>query len=379
MNQMATAGWSAINRANGMLMHGCGGGAPTTACLANYPRARDTTFGATWEDGANDVPGAELRVLHGSSRASVYWTRSSPDGRFVAHTDDRGLVFVDLQDGSEIATDAQYDPSFFPDGSGFLVQGPGAISCASSVLTATSRGSSLRLASLHDCESVFGVLLQSGLAASAVDYWAVGGLFVLDPDTAQIVLQNPAAPFGANADVKLVRMVNTGSGFADAATTRVTTPFEGDVAISPMAGLLLTRVSAGEAQDGYALRRLNTTGTTFSTTVLARYCGNGGAAMFSYDERWAVMHQYVEAADAVDLGFNGPGDPAFAPYLTQGASNVVLLELATGRRVRITNMPAGRYARSPHFRSDGWIYFVVRDTIGEHLVASNLALVLPPT
>jgi hypothetical protein len=42
-------------------------------------------------------------------------------------------------------------------------------------------------------------------------------------------------------------------------------------------------------------------------------------------------------------------------------------------------MNPGQYALFPHFRSDGWIYFVVRtvDSQDEVIVASDAALVLP--
>ena len=45
-------------------------------------------------------------------------------------------------------------------------------------------------------------------------------------------------------------------------------------------------------------------------------------------------------------------------------------------RRRITTMGAGQYALYPHFRSDGWIYFLVRDhdTAKEYVLASDAAL-----
>ncbi len=41
-------------------------------------------------------------------------------------------------------------------------------------------------------------------------------------------------------------------------------------------------------------------------------------------------------------------------------------------------MGPGQYALFPHFRSDGWLYFLVRTTgsTGEHIVASDVAMVL---
>ena len=54
-----------------------------------------------------------------------------------------------------------------------------------------------------------------------------------------------------------------------------------------------------------------------------------------------------------------------------GTSNLHLLDLATGELRQITNMPAGMKALFPHFRSDGWIYFLVWGTDGERMVAAS--------
>jgi len=56
----------------------------------------------------------------------------------------------------------------------------------------------------------------------------------------------------------------------------------------------------------------------------------------------------------------------------------VLVDLSTHKTTVVTHMNPGQYALYPHFRSDGWLYFLVRDTNTgvEHLVASDLALKL---
>ena len=72
-------------------------------------------------------------------------------------------------------------------------------------------------------------------------------------------------------------------------------------------------------------------------------------------------------------------DAGFAPYLAKGASNIVLVDLQTHKTTVVTHMNPGQYALYPHFRSDGWLYFLVRDVNNggaEHLVASDLALKL---
>jgi Tol biopolymer transport system component len=107
----------------------------------------------------------------------------------------------------------------------------------------------------------------------------------------------------------------------------------------------------------------------------------GAKPAFSYDERFIAYHHYIGGgdtadADARELGFTGADDPGFAEYTTQGASNIYILDLLTGRSTRVTTMGAGQYALYPFFRNDGWIYFIVRTlgTTREHVVASDAAL-----
>ena len=73
-------------------------------------------------------------------------------------------------------------------------------------------------------------------------------------------------------------------------------------------------------------------------------------------------------------------DPGFARYRSQGVANVYIIDLTTGERTRLTNMQPGQAALFPHFRSDGWIYFMAMGAIGagggERVMATNAALVL---
>ena len=54
------------------------------------------------------------------------------------------------------------------------------------------------------------------------------------------------------------------------------------------------------------------------------------------------------------------------------------MDMATGVTRRVTMLNPGQYALFPHFRSDGWIYFQVRDSNSgrEYAVASDAKLVL---
>lgn len=387
---MATTGWGARNAAAGMLMHGCAGATSAAGCLATEPLASTTAFGADWEDVASGgVPGAHLRVLYTTDYATAWWTRATPDGRFVSHgaASAPNLRFVDLASDRVIGGNATYDPDFFPDASGFMVQGSGARVCEQRVLT-TGMPTMLTFTE-PGCSSAAGVGLYQhiGAALSGGDYWAIasnGAGSEYDNGGQSVTRRDPAADYTASAAVEFTFFTNDGTRFVRGASTEVTTPYEGDHVLSPSLSTVLTRIAGpGEVPLGYVLRRIVTTGSGAARTIelpeIGRYCIQGAKPSISYDERWMATHHYIGDADAVPLGFTGPSDPAFAEYRARGGANVFLVDLTTGASYRITNMGPGQYALFPHFRSDGWLYMMVR-TEGEtpeHVVASDAPLLLP--
>jgi hypothetical protein len=133
---------------------------------------------------------------------------------------------------------------------------------------------------------------------------------------------------------------------------------------------------------GYVIRKVEATRTESGYEIdapeVARICANGTKPAFSYDERFLVFHHYVEANDWAALGFASPVDPEWLEYVDKGAANLFIVDLMSGEQQRITNMPAGEFALFPHFRSDGWIYFLVREpgTNAERVGASDAALLL---
>lgn len=378
---MSTTGWAATNRASGMLMYGCAGAATPADCLATVPLARDTVFGASWETITDGVPGSHLRVLFDTSFSSSWWTRASVDGRFVGQGAAAAphLRFVDLSRSAVIGGNALYDPSWFPDGSGFMVQGSGgARVCELSVLT-TGMPTMLSFTE-PGCTSGAGIGLYEHVATSlgGADYWALSGSATYDNGGHSATLSDPIADWDATAGSDITHLLNTGTGFTVGARSHVAHPYEGDAVFSPTATVMLTRVAGpGGRQVGYVLRRLDMSGSTPTAPEIARYCVGGAKPEFSFDERFFVIHHYVGDADAVELGFTGASDPAFAAYRTRGAANVYLIDTTTGIRRRLTNMGPGQYALFPHFRSDGWIYMDMRTSgaTPEHILASDAAIV----
>lgn len=378
----ATTGWRALNASRGLLMHGCAGATTALDCLATETLASTTPEGANWDD-LPDVPGSRMRILFRPSAHSSFWTRSSADGRFVGHGGGHsaGSAIVDLVRDVSIGVSASYDPAFFPDNSGWMMLGGGGI-CETRVLT--TGAPTLIDFSEPGCtgSGMVGLYEHVGASLGGADYWAIHGQFVSDSGGHSVTRDDPAANFDAGTMTNLTRLVNTGTGFTSVETARFATPNEGDAVLSASSGLIITRLAGTGGQIGWVLRQVTTTSSpaTVTAPVIARYCSTGGKGAFSFDERYYIYHHYIGSSneDAIELGFTGLSDPGFAEYAAQGAANIYLLDLVTGTETRITNMDPGQYALFPHFRSDGWIYFLVRQptSSGEIIVASDAALLL---
>jgi hypothetical protein len=412
---LAAQGWRARNAEVPLLMYGCAAGQSGAQCLTSAAPAAEQPYGAGW-----DVPGATIRILWDNSAApTTYWSRSSPDGRYIAsglaRPDELGYSgqIVDLERQELIHGDFAYDATFFPDNSGFMVQRasyaepppgglptdglPGssdvAITCEQSVLSGDVSELSGDEAGCTSLTGQVGLYEQLSKSLDGEDYWVVYGAFSEDDGGFRVVLDNPAAAFDSQSTTTLLPMINQGNGFEPGTPTRVETPHQGDPMLSPSGRLLVTRVKGREKvvrvggtdvvtadQSGYALHLIETTragaGWAASLQNVGRLCVNGSKPVLSYDERWMVYHHYVTPADAAELGFASANDPGFRAYAESGASNIYLVDLLSGESQRITNTAPGQYALFPHFRSDGWIYFVVRtlDT-QEYFAATDAALV----
>jgi hypothetical protein len=415
--EMETDGWRARNEQVPLLMFGCDEGETGAECLGGAPLARDIAGGADW-----DAAGARIRILHDNSATrSRFWSRTSPDGRFIASGLSEGGrsgftgQFVDLASERVIAADFSYDPTFFPDNSGFLVQRDGgyssaapgggptsggadrgdvAVLCEQSVLAGDPDEVSGDEAQCVALDSEIGLYQQLAKSLDGEDYWVVFGAYDSDNGGNAPVLGNPSAAFASDGVTTLTPMINRGSSFEPGPSTRVPTPLQGDPMLSPSGQLLVTRVKGREfttrvggrdivtaEQSGYALHLVSTErdGDRWSATLsdVGRICKTGGKAVVSYDERWMVFHHYVTGGDAAELGFASADDPDFDRYLEFGASNLYLVDLRDGSVHLITRMNPGQYALFPHFRSDGWLYFVVRTLDGdEWFAASDAALLL---
>lgn len=377
---MNTRGWTAVNRDRGLNMFGCTDGNPRN-CLSNFADANTKSYGSKW----TALSGSKLRVLRELSFSTFYWMRSSADGRFVANGasgTQLGSMISDLQTGKDIPTEAAYDPGFFPDNSGFIFQSTpiGTGFCNTNLLTSGPR--EIRF-NEPQCRSASGIALYQhlGAALNGGDYFVINAPFT--SDNPQTETSDPYAGFQSGSQASLTPMTFNGTHYSTKAPASVDIPFQGDAVLSPSTGLMVSRIAGpGGKQLGYAVHKINATangnGYRVSTTEVGRFCTSGSKVAVSYDERFMVFHHYIGDGDAQALGFASADDPGFAAYRQLGGANIMVLDMKTGVQTRVTNVAPGQYALFPHFRSDGWIYFQVRDhnSSKEYVVASDAAITL---
>lgn len=379
VTNLATTGWRRYHLDNATAMFGCQNAVAPKDCLATLPLASATTWGATW-----DRPGlGHMRILKELSYQTSYWTRSSADGRFVGHgggPQASGTV-VDLQTDRLIAISAPYDPAFFPDNASFMFQnvdgGREPKVCQQSLLASSD---AITFAEPSCTGTTAGLYQHVGRALDGGDLFTVSGCWIGDPARG-VQTADPLVTRDQTCKLAFEPLIDNGNGYTVKPAVEIATPFEGDIVIAPSAQLIVSRVAGPEGKQlGYVLRKVsmtaNATSYDITATEIARYCEPGAKPAISYDDRWLIYHHYIGDDDAKDLGFTNATDPGFADYRSNGAANVYLIDLKTGRKTRITHMAPGQYALFPHFRADGWIYMVVKDRVRnvESLIASPAAL-----
>ncbi|MBX2812723.1 MAG: hypothetical protein KTR25_12980 [Myxococcales bacterium] len=408
--ELAISGWRAKNEEVPLVMLGCGPGEIGRGCLSEFPDAAETELGQGW---AEALSGATNRILYDNSSGlpTSFWSRSSADGRYIASgvavDSDFPGQFIDLVTSERISGNFSFDPTFYPDNSAILLQGgelerdnrvqpsDESMVCSQNVLDGRFEVISEEL---DQCTRIgeIGLYQQVATSLDGSDYWAVEGLFESDEPGFLFHNRQPAARFGGEASITFTRVNNLGDRFAMGDSYDVATSFQGDAIVSPSGRLLVTRLQGPEYfsenafgrfpgitadQSGYQLYRVVTEMTKDTPSVqledMGQICLQGAKANFSFDERWIVFHRYISPDEAVELGFKGPEDPGFAEYLSHAGANIYLVDLLSGASHRVTNMAPGQYALFPHFRSDGWVYYVARTLEGRELfVATDAALLL---
>lgn len=430
--RMQVQGWEAKNRERGMLMFGCAPGAEKLDCFQNkdpltgqplFPESRAEVFAAQW---TKSYPESNMRILKELKFRTSYWIRTSADGRFVGYggNSDRGVDSVeesseegswlraaapdaddkadeylgsgiaDLQaellpgrPGREIKVAAAYDPSFFPDNSGFAFQATpvGAGFCPQSLIEDPQ---TVKVNFREEgCSGTNNIPTYQAVGASldGSDYLAVTGRYNSDSGSGGMSEEGEIPGWDKSSYITFTPMIHDGRQYEALANVTNWMPFLGDFNISPSNELVSARMAGindqnKPAQMGYRFLKVRKIkdGTTykFDLKEIGSICIKGGKAKFSYDERMFANFHYADKSDYQDLGFTRADDPRFLEYMAKGTANIYVTDLFTGTSRRVTNMEPGQFALFPHYRSDGWLMFLVFDKNQgkRYVVASDASL-----
>lgn len=409
---MKTEGWGAKNKALNLPMFGC----QDSRCFEQvdrkntpkFPLVSATSFGRSWIPVGSIQTMRHLRTLAGSSS---FWMRSSADGRFVANggavvEDDQGSSAIEdllLIDRPRISVSAAYDPGFFPDNKGWTFHGAypddrnsrksekdkatkddggessgGAVFCSQRILE-DPKVKHIDATQHPLCTtSSLSVYQHVGASLDGSGYYVMRSSNYTNDDGAYSETSDPSViSFSSlTSQAEIWPMQATAESFEVASTPiEVTVPYEGDWSISPSALLTASRIAGGGVQQGYRIRRIEGDDGDLQLVELATVCMPGGKATFSFDERFMAVHHYVASDDWRELGFKSPDDERFN-QLINASSNIYIYDFVKKQRIRLTQMQPGQFALYPHFRSDNYIYFLVRDTNEgkDHVIATDAAV-----
>jgi hypothetical protein len=345
-------GWQGRNQDSGINMYGCSGGSGVD-CFSGEP----FTEMNEWQ--AGDVADARLVNVKEFDFNTSFWMRSSADGRFVGNggsgAENHGATITDLVTGEHIGVRGSYDPGFFPNNDGFIMQGGGAGLCGQSVLTNQEAIADGIDFSEAGCTTAEGINLYQHVAVNTDggDYFVINSQFTSDSGSGS---GDPRAPFSEGSTMKFSPMVFDGTEWQQKEQVIVDSPYEGDSVLSPSGKMVISRFAGPEGDAlGYMVRRVEATpnGTSYDIdirTPVQFLCVPGAKANISFNERFSVTHHYEN-----------------------GTANIYLTDLLTAETVQVTDMPEGTKALFPHFRSDGWIYFLAKGET-DTAVASDAAL-----
>ena len=358
---MQYEGWHAKNLESGIQMHGCEKDDPLTCFETHENKFKLLPEGK--EDGQRIIEVLDLGF------DTSFWMRTSADGRWIGNggkgsdVDGFRATITDATSGLDIGVKGSYDPGFFPNNDGFIMQGGGAGLCGQSVLSDPALTADGIDFTEPGCSKAQGINLYQHVAVDldGGDYFVINSQFTSDSGSGN---KDPRAPFSETSTMKFSPLVFTGTEWTQKEAVIVKSPYEGDSVLSPSGRLVTSRFAGPDGVAlGYMIRRVDATPNAAGSYDInidhaAQFiCGPGAKANISFDERWSVTHVYED-----------------------DTANLYVDDLVTGVRTKVTNMPKGRKALFPHFRSDGWIYFlvtgkeqVVGDTEDEPLPADGSA------
>lgn len=368
---------------NDVKMYGCSTNWPSdpNTCLADHadspwrnpdPKAVDVL--------TNEViaaPGLKVKILRklDGRQTTSYWTRSSPDGRFVStgngQIEDLAVGGATPEGRTIEVLDGSIDPGYDPTNRYYVW--PGLI-CPMAPLydqTLTQAGRSIEASKCRDID--IGTYASFGSISGDRTIEVEGD----NSNNAGWRKKDAGVYPGDNSVIlKEVDAVQMTLGLRH----RFKVTDEADFLLSPTGKVLVNRGLDSDSKQLYRMRMVQDAEGELGSTPqdwyltdnskAATICMRGEKPMTSFDNRFITFHHHADGSPQ-DVGANVEH------------SNIFVYDMKYKRYIRVTQQADGSKAYFPHFRADGWLYFEVikyPQTEGEditfELLASNAAIVL---
>ena len=347
-------------RRDRMPMFGCrGNGWPSNpnTCLQSFPDlpvAHDTIPGLVVKELRKFAPGV----------GSSYWTRSSPDGRFSSTGN--GKIHDLKTPGRTIeVTNNDIDPIYSPDGRYY--SWPSMICPMDPLYDLATTAVGTGIASSGCKNQNFGAYRSLGADPSG-DTLLIKSYDSNNGGSPWPSGKTDARSIHGSSNIDILRVSNNQIG-QSLASTSITN--EGSYQIGPSGQLIVGHFSNDQLGEGYRVRNIRPSGGAVDLSHGEQsgfICMHGEKPTLSFDNRFVVFHHYTD---------NSPQDTGAVAE----TANIFIYDLKTKKGYRVTNMPAKGRAFFPHFRADGWLYFLTKQvdeggTVTESILATNAAILL---
>ncbi len=391
ISEMQFEGMAAINEDNGLSMFTCPDpNSDPETCFSSYPEATSIEGAAGWTEPFDQT----IRIIKEIDVTGTRWMTISPDGALAAmvpkrRSDDGAepvrLIHNFLDSKKNVLVPGESRILFNPDGEALWGRDEIFWTCRySTVFFPPDDALTLHYAEAEACgdrnrparyDQVRSISPYNGrdfIDLPAEYSVSKEGRSHADPSI---------EPFAkSNASLELHAAFNTGNGFEFQEPVTMTIPFEGDWATSPSRRMLVGRISSedGTRQEGYRIRLLTIIDPIepdIEASNAGTICLSGGRATVSYDERFVAVHHHESSTQAESHAVEQQSSTSES-VMDGKSSDIWLVDLMNGRVQQMTKMQPGQFALFPQFRSDGWLYFLVRDQNRnvEYLATSDAAI-----
>ena len=136
------------------------------------------------------------------------------------------------------------------------------------------------------------------------------------------------------------------------------TPYQGDTMMARSGNIIGSRVAGEQGALGYSIEKLNSDGLERQLPLLAQ---RHRQALHAGEQGEHLVRRALPRDPPLHTSRRTTTGHGRSRVRAEGLVGRHLADFVTGKKATITKMGPGQFTLYPHFRSDGWLYFLVVD------------------